>query len=89
MLYYLIIYPQSQRARVPEGFPLRKVGRGLFEGISSHAREEVEAMIMVGKPAPDFAVPAYHKGRFTHVRLSEHLGAWVLLFFYGGDYTFV
>jgi alkyl hydroperoxide reductase subunit AhpC len=46
-------------------------------------------MIMVGKPAPDFAAPAYFNGRFTHVRLSEHLGRWVLLFFYGGDYTFV
>jgi hypothetical protein len=51
--------------------------------------KEVEAMIMAGKPAPDFAAPAYHNGRFTHVRLSEHLGKWVLLFFYGGDYTFV
>jgi hypothetical protein len=51
--------------------------------------EEVEAMIMVGKPAPDFSAPAYLKGRFTHVTLSEHRGKWILLFFYGGDYTFV
>jgi peroxiredoxin (alkyl hydroperoxide reductase subunit C) len=46
-------------------------------------------MIMVGKPAPDFTAPAYFNGKFTHVRLSEHLNKWVLLFFYGGDYTFV
>lgn len=46
-------------------------------------------MIMVGKPAPDFSAPAYYKGKFTHVTLSENLGKWILLFFYGGDYTFV
>lgn len=33
-------------------------------------------MIQVGKPAPDFVAPAYYKGEFTAVRLSEHLGKW-------------
>ena len=35
-------------------------------------------MIQVGKPAPDFVAPAYHKGEFTAVKLSEHLGKWVV-----------
>ena len=43
----------------------------------------------VGKPAPDFEAPAYYKGEFTTVKLSEHLGKWVLLCFYPGDFTFV
>lgn len=46
-------------------------------------------MIQVGKPAPDFTAPAYHKGQFTSVKLSEHLGKWVVLCFYPGDFTFV
>ncbi len=46
-------------------------------------------MIKAGKPAPDFAAPAYYQGRFTHVELSRYREQWVVLYFYGGDYTFV
>ena len=51
--------------------------------------EEAQTMIHVGKPAPDFVAPAYHKGEFTSVKLSDHLGKWVVLCFYPGDFTFV
>lgn len=43
----------------------------------------------VGQKAPDFQAPAYYKGAFTTVKLSEYLGKWVLLCFYPGDFTFV
>ena len=46
-------------------------------------------MIHVGKKAPDFAAPGYHKGKFISAKLSEYLGKWVLLCFYPGDFTFV
>jgi peroxiredoxin (alkyl hydroperoxide reductase subunit C) len=46
-------------------------------------------MIQVGKRAPDFVAPAYLKGEFTSVRLSDYLGKWVVLCFYPGDFTFV
>jgi peroxiredoxin (alkyl hydroperoxide reductase subunit C) len=46
-------------------------------------------MISVGKKAPDFVAPAFFKGQFTSVKLSEHLGKWVALCFYPGDFTFV
>jgi peroxiredoxin (alkyl hydroperoxide reductase subunit C) len=46
-------------------------------------------MIRVGQKAPDFTAPAYHKGKFIDVKLSEHLKKWVLLCFYPGDFTFV
>lgn len=52
-------------------------------------REEVKHMIQVGKKAPDFIAPAYCKGQFVNVELSEYLGKWVLLCFYPGDFTFV
>jgi hypothetical protein len=52
-------------------------------------KKEVKKMIQVGKPAPDFVAPAYHKGEFTAVKLSEHLGKWVVLCLYPGDFTFV
>ncbi len=53
------------------------------------ATQEARPMIHVGKPAPDFEAPAYHKGEFTSVKLSDHLGKWVVLCFYPGDFTFV
>lgn len=51
--------------------------------------EEMNGMIKVGKPAPEFTAPAYHKGEFVESNLSEYKGKWVLLCFYPGDYTFV
>ena len=51
--------------------------------------KEVTAMIMVGKKAPDFTAPAYHKGKFISVKLSDYMGKWVVLCFYPGDFTFV
>lgn len=53
------------------------------------APREVKKMIQVGKPAPDFVSPAYLKGEFVSVKLSEYLGKWVVLCFYPGDFTFV
>jgi peroxiredoxin (alkyl hydroperoxide reductase subunit C) len=46
-------------------------------------------MVKVGYKAPDFEAPAYYRGTFTRVKLSDSLGKWVLLCFYPGDFTFV
>ena len=46
-------------------------------------------MIRIGSKAPDFETSAYHKGDFTKVKLSDHLGKWIVLCFYPGDFTFV
>lgn len=46
-------------------------------------------MIKVGQKAPDFSAPAYDKGNFAEVKLSDYLGKWVVLCFYLGDFTFV
>ena len=51
--------------------------------------DAIMATVKVGGKAPDFTAPAYHKGVFTEVKLSDHLGKWVLLCFYPGDFTFV
>lgn len=51
--------------------------------------KENKTMLQIGKKAPDFIAPAYHQGKFINVKLSEHLGKWVLLCFYPGDFTFV
>jgi len=51
--------------------------------------KEVVSMIKVGQKAPDFVSPAYHKGKFVSLKLSDYLGKWVLLCFYPGDFTFV
>lgn len=52
-------------------------------------KEATQSMIKVGKPAPDFTLPAYVDGGFATVNLSEYRGKWVLLCFYPGDFTFV
>jgi len=51
--------------------------------------KEDKVMIQVGKKAPDFNAPGYQNGKFINIKLSEHLGKWVLLCFYPGDFTFV
>jgi hypothetical protein len=57
--------------------------------VEQSAEKEVRSMVMVGRKAPDFVAPAYHKGSFTNVKLSDSLGKWVVLCFYPGDFTFV
>jgi len=52
-------------------------------------KKEEMSMIMVGQKAPDFTAPAFLKGKFVNIKLSEYLGKWVLLCFYPGDFTFV
>ncbi len=52
-------------------------------------KERMRSMIKVGKPAPDFTLPAFVDGKFANVSLSEFKGQWVSLCFYPGDFTFV
>jgi hypothetical protein len=59
------------------------------DGTDIVEQKEEMSMIQVGKKAPDFESPAYHKGEFTSVKLSDYLGEWVALCFYPGDFTFV
>ena len=56
---------------------------------SQQPLKEVKSMITVGQKAPDFTSPAYHRGKFVNVKLSDYLGKWVILCFYPGDFTFV
>jgi peroxiredoxin (alkyl hydroperoxide reductase subunit C) len=70
-------------------------GAGLVEQEKEIKQEEKEIkkgvvnMIRVGQKAPDFQAPAYYKGDFTAIKLSDYLGKWVDLCFYPGDFTFV
>ncbi len=72
----------------PTGGPVGKNLKEEKETKNENLLQE-ENMVMVGKPAPDFIAPAYHKGKFIEVKLSDYLGKWVLLCFYPGDFTFV
>ena len=72
----------------PTGGPVG--GQPSGEPVSeTRSEKENKSMIQVGKKAPDFVAPAYQKGKFISVKLSEYLGKWVLLCFYPGDFTFV
>lgn len=52
-------------------------------------KKEEKTMILIGRKAPDFIAPAYYKGKFVSLQLSEYFGKWILLCFYPGDFTFV
>ncbi len=43
----------------------------------------------VGKEAPDFALSAFHEGKFKNIQLSDYKGKWIVICFYPGDFTFV
>lgn len=55
----------------------------------SQSVKGIRKMIQVGNPAPDFVAPAYYRGEFTSIKLSDYLGKWVVLCLYPGDFTFV
>lgn len=56
---------------------------------SMHEKKEMTMTARVGQKAPDFTAPAYYRGGFTSVKLTDFAGKWVLLCFYPGDFTFV
>ena len=73
----------------PTGGPVGEKTEAKKEAPQSPLIKEVKTMVTVGKKAPDFTAPAYHKGKFISVKLSDYLGKWVVLCFYPGDFTFV
>ncbi len=68
---------------------LKKTPAATVVNQESMVKEAIPSMVKVGKPAPDFAAPAYFQGKFANYNLSEFKGKWVLLCFYPGDFTFV
>lgn len=73
----------------PTGGPVGVKPEAKKEDTQQQITREVKSMVTVGEKAPDFTAPAYHKGKFINVQLSQQLGKWVVLCFYPGDFTFV
>ena len=73
----------------PTGGPVGVRPEAKKEDTQQQITREVKSMVTVGEKAPDFTAPAYHKGKFINVQLSQHLGKWGVLCFYPGDFTFV
>lgn len=73
----------------PTGGPVGEAPTVDESSLESSEGKEVRTMVQVGKKVPDFVAPAYHKGKFIEVKLSDYLGKWVVLCFYPGDFTFV
>ena len=72
----------------PTGGPVNDNSKTEQKEKPIESKKEVN-MIKVGQKAPDFTAPAYQKGKFINVKLSDYLGKWVVLCFYPGDFTFV
>ena len=73
----------------PTGGPTQETQNGETDNEPKTTQKEVKPMIQVGHKAPDFTAPAYQKGNFINVKLSDYFGQWVLLCLYPGDFTFV
>ena len=73
----------------PTGGPVGDPAEEKKEKPEKDIKKEKPKMIKVGQKAPDFVAPAYFKGKFVDIKLSDHLGKWVVLCFYPGDFTFV
>ena len=73
----------------PTGGPVGKEPQISEASENKPLTREKSSIIMVGKKAPDFVAPAYQKGAFTSIKLSDFLGKWVVLCCYPGDFTFV
>ena len=69
--------------------PIKKPALETTSTAELDVKEAKQAMVKVGKPAPDFTASAYYNGKFVNIGLSEYQGKWVLLCFYPGDFTFV
>jgi hypothetical protein len=69
--------------------PIKKSSLDTSTTNEASVKEVQKPMVKVGKPAPEFAAPAFHNGKFMNISLSEYKGKWVLLCFYPGDFTFV
>jgi hypothetical protein len=69
------------------------VGEGKREETSMQqtrtTKEAMMATARIGAKAPDFEAPAYQKGKFGQIKLSDYVGKWVCVCFYPGDFTFV
>lgn len=72
----------------PTGGPVGEPAAAKKETEQTIIKKEA-SMIKVGQKAPDFVAPAYLKGKFVNIKLSDYLGKWVSLCFYPGDFTFV
>jgi len=69
--------------------PIKKPNPETTPTAEIDVKEAKQAMVKVGKPAPDFTTAGFHNGKFANFNLSEYKGKWVLLCFYPGDFTFV
>jgi len=69
--------------------PIKKPTPETAPTTETDVKEAKQAMVKVGKPAPDFTAAGFYNGKFANFNLSEYKGKWVLLCFYPGDFTFV
>jgi hypothetical protein len=69
--------------------PVKKISPESTQVIEESTKEVEQTLLKVGKPAPEFAAPAFYQGKFVNTNLSEYKGKWLLVCFYPGDFTFV
>jgi hypothetical protein len=86
------IWPETLAQKSPLAIQIAKKGFYTLEEMD-YPRKEIDYPrqfdLMNEALAPDFPAPAYHKGQFTSVKLSDYLGKSIVLCYYPVDFTFV
>jgi len=73
----------------PTGATVDKAKKQQIPMQQAEEAKKIMTTAKVGAKAPDFEAPAYQKGKFGQIKLSDYLGKWVCVCFYPGDFTFV
>lgn len=95
LLALTVVGARQQTHHEDEEEPVRCIdyGSGMYPGnVVSWIPKETylsTSKAFIRRPAPDFEANAVINGEFAHVKLSDYLGKYVVLFFYPNDFTFV
>lgn len=86
-LYYIPNYYRRPNYQIPNYYPPEKPSKEY--PYSCVIEEKYCDYFDLGDTAPNFTLDAIIDNEKTKVSLSDYLGQWVLLFFYGSNFTFV
>ena len=66
---------------------LTKLKASSMEYINEYG--EMVRVPLVGNKVPDFELEAYVGGETKKIKISDHVGKWLILLFYPADFTFI
>ncbi|SKC73692.1 Peroxiredoxin [Maledivibacter halophilus] len=93
-MYNPYLYPMNHnmyRRAVNNNYPYEAYNKKILAQSNTPNQEDknCEKGFNIGEPAPEFTLSGIVNGEPKEVSLSDYQGKWVVVFFYGSDFTFV